>query len=118
MRGRHERGQCDCVGIAFVVLPLALVVGIGVSWAVLAWATNAWVAPTVTLGGSAAAGYVVAVYQDVVAGGDPAPPAMTAAAWGLCYGAVGIACLPRLSRTIRGLLVAGLLAPAVVYLLH
>lgn len=112
---RPSDGSGDCLGVIFFELPVALLAGIAVSWAVLAWAINAWVAPTVTLGGNVTAGYLVAAYQDAMTRPHPAPPWVTAAAWGLCYGAVGVACLPGLHRITRGLVVAGLLTPAVVF---
>jgi len=106
----------DCIGGLFL-LPVALALGVAVSWAVLAWAMNAWMAPTVTLGGSAAAGYLVGVYLHVVSGPDPAPPWVMLTAWGLCYGAVGLACFPGLGRAVRGLVVAVLVTPVTVYLM-
>jgi hypothetical protein len=112
---RPSGDSADCLGVALFVWPVALLLGLAVSWAVLAWATNAWAAPTMTFGGSLAAGYLVAAYQDVAGGPAPASPWVTAAAWGVCYGAVGVACLPGLRRGVRVLVAVILLAVPIGY---
>jgi len=101
----------------FFLLPVVLVLGIGISWVILALATNAWMAPTITLGGSAAATYCLSFYQSITPVGHTAPPMFVAVDWALCYGTVAFACLPGLSRIVRGVVIVLLLLPALANLI-
>lgn len=108
----------DSLGLLILYTVVALPLGLIASWALLAWATNAWRAPTVTFAGSLVAWCVQMIIQEV-AHVKHAPPLVVALVWGAGFAAVAVACLPDLRRGIRIPVTAVLLVPVVVnHLMH
>lgn len=108
----------DRLGMLFLYVVIGVPLGLVASWAVLAWATNAWMAPAVTFAGSLVAWCTQMVIQDAVHVRH-APPLVVALIWGAGFAAVAVACLPGLRRAIRIVVVAVLVVPVVAnQLLH
>ncbi|GIJ79110.1 hypothetical protein SAMN05443287_101559 [Micromonospora phaseoli] len=113
-----DRPAEDSLGLLHLALVLGLPVLVVVSWGVLALTGPAWVAPTVTIAGLAAGSYAVGVYQKTTGTSGAPPVALPALAWCASYAAVALACSPRVSRLLRGAMLALLIAPAVLFLVR
>ncbi|MEV2237796.1 hypothetical protein [Micromonospora sp. NPDC049891] len=111
-----DRPSEDIIALTFLAWLVGLPVLLVVSWVVLALTGPAWVAPTVTIAGLAAGAYVEGLYQKATGSSDATPVAICALAWGACYTAVALACLPGLSRAVRIALAALLITPAILFL--
>nr|MDT0663022.1 hypothetical protein [Micromonospora sp. DSM 115978] len=118
-----EQGVCrvgedgKCLSLLFLVPLVGLPLGIVVSWLVLALVVAPWVAPTVTLGGSAVAAYTLEFYFVTASIDGPPPTPVVGLIWGACYAAVAFACLPRLPWLGRAVAIAALAVPATAHLL-
>ncbi|MGW0505036.1 hypothetical protein [Micromonospora sp. NPDC003241] len=112
----QDRPAEDTIGLLILALVVGLPTIVVVSWVLLALTGPAWVAPTVTIGGLAAGGFALGLYQQTIDPSGLPPVAVYASIWGTCYAAVALACLPRVLRPVRVGIIALLVAPPVLLL--